>query len=229
MNKFVFNLLVVMFLTITSFYIIDLQASTLRLDINSLQSALKTIYTSYQQAESKNVPPAGYIISIVYDKQMGEFTGSFQEIGSRFVGESIEMPFIENCPFCDKTNFLQVSDDAINKKLADQQLYLSRSLRDRILIIPLQHVGNWFEMSEEEDFSSLIEFQQNLVCTTIEFCQYVETYFPEKLTTNENYEFELHLGSAGKQTIPHIHFRVKSGLAKGCLNAEEWATILRLR
>lgn len=193
-------------------------------DVVSLQNTLKTIYISYQNAESKISPPAGYIISIFYDKNLGTFTGRLQERGSRPLGKPIEMPMVRDCPFCYQANSLQVTDEAINERLADQQLTLSRSLRDRILIIPSQHVGNWFEMGEG-DLPSLIEHQQNVVCATIEFCRYVEAYFPEKLTTNEAYQFEVHLGSAGKQAVPHIHFRVESGSSRGCLNEEEWAAI----
>lgn len=155
------------------------------------------IQEEYLSQEEANPPPAGYSVKVQYDKTDALFSAELHPHGSREANTPMVMPPCQECPFC-------FSGD----------VRVFRSMSDRVLLVPGEHVSHWFSASEE--------LQNHLLKSAVDLASKIEKHFPGALSSNNAYLFELHVGSAGAQTVPHLHLRFASGPHQGRLTPEQW-------
>lgn len=165
--------------------------------ITHLKNLLGSIEEKFLGAENFPFPPAGYSVIIHYEKVSGRFAAEVHSYGNRIAGTKLPMPFSSDCPFC-----------------FEGDLKIIRSNSNRALLIPSEHIPHWFAASKE--------LQTHLLLSAIEAAEIIENLFPGILTTEREYLFELHVGTAANQTIPHLHLRFASGPLKGMLTEEQW-------
>ena len=184
------------------------------------------IIEDFLKAEESDQPPAGYRVIITYDKEIEIFKSKLQKFGTRAKDSEITMPVVAECPFCENDGLLLGDDQELKQKFQNLFFRIIRSNSNRILIIPTAHISHWFDFGDDEiRQQGQFAMQCMLIKMAVELCKEIEWHYPKKLTTRGTYRFEMNVGTAAMQTVPHLHLRFISGPNQGCLTDEEWKTL----
>ena len=179
-------------------------------ETQSLVDVISYLNAEFNRLE-KNSPSKGYRVLITYNKENEGYTGELIGVGTRRRGTNIDMPS-NTCSFCD-------SADLFSPDFIDDDIKVVRSLSDRLLLIPEEHIQHWFDVEDD--------LQEKLILSAISVCSYVERKYRDVLTTEDSYIFEFHVGKSAGQTVSHVHLRVESGDNKGKLTDKQWKRLFK--
>ncbi len=123
---------------------------------------------------------AGYTISFASKPRDGVV---IKAIGKRSKSEKLIQKVQQNCSFC--------LIDCEKKLKENSNFFALRSLNHQVLLIPNGHYDHWFETP--------LEIQKVLFREALEMRKNSSSCIKA--------DMELHCGSIGGQSVPHLHFR----------------------
>ena len=156
------------------------------------EGMLKKLKEHYTGTEASDQPPGGY--QVHFKKSAGKpFTIVLDKIGSRNKGLTMPMPEEgKPCAFCPK---VQAGEEMNGYQGLgqDREVRVIQSLSGNPLTIPDKHIPHFFAADSV--------MQKILIATAKEA---LKVFRPG----TSDYDIHFHVGSAGAQTVPHLHTRI---------------------
>lgn len=123
---------------------------------------------------------AGYTVSFASKPRDGVV---IKAIGKRSKSEKLIQKVQQSCSFC--------LIDCEKKLKEKSNFFVLKSLNNQVLLIPNRHYDHWFETP--------LKIQKALFKEALEM--------RESSASHIQSDMELHCGSIGGQSVPHLHFR----------------------
>lgn len=212
-----------LFISLVYLFISSINATDVEIQEYSLEQTISQLDISFKEYEQTS-PAKGYQVNIIFEKNTGKYQGFFYGCGERMFGTPIEMLNVKTCLYCLRHDCCFFHDLDLNQFLADHHLRIFHGGHGQIAIVPQWHLPHWFDGKhlEKDQFTHL---QISLVKAATLVCQFIEKHFPQKLSTDDTYHFQMNCGVAAGQNIPHLHLKIISGPNEGSISREEWENI----